>query len=440
MQSNQQVDSISAPIAKNKNKFRFHLVGLVHLPTSREYMSCAFTQKNIKLATMLMSLGHEVYMYGAKSSDPNEVIECTEFIETHTAEQIANTWGNGDNRFEIGYDWRNADFRHDFNTEKTPLTLMFNEIVIQQINARKQPDDFLIITQGVYQEPIKHGVGLFLNVEAGIGYRGSVASNYRAFESHHMQSFSYGSEHPFEDMNGSYYDRVIPNYFDGEMLRFKEEPGKRTTGYEREDQPLIQGKYALFIGRMIKRKGIITAALAAEKAGIPLVIVGQGAAVNEAGQLVPLDTPDFVLEPGNWTYFGYANAEQRENLMQNAVATFTPTEYLECFAGTHVESMLCGTPVITTDFGVFGGNTFMHGVHGFKCSTLDDFVWSLKQAETLDRYEIRRNGERFLMEQVRWDYQKWFEDLHQVYLSAVDSSVAGWHNVRAEKPDFRNHL
>jgi len=42
---------------QNKDKFRCHLLGLVHLPCSKNYLGCAFTQKNYKLAQMLLSLG-----------------------------------------------------------------------------------------------------------------------------------------------------------------------------------------------------------------------------------------------------------------------------------------------------------------------------------------------------------------------------------------------
>ena len=63
-----------------KKVYRFHMLGLVHLPCSKAYLSCAFTQKNHKLARMLLSLGHEVFYYGAEGSD----VPCTKFFETHT--------------------------------------------------------------------------------------------------------------------------------------------------------------------------------------------------------------------------------------------------------------------------------------------------------------------------------------------------------------------
>jgi glycosyltransferase involved in cell wall biosynthesis len=371
-------------------------------------MSCAFTQKNLKLPRMLLSLGHEVYFYGAEGSE----VECTKFIQTHTLKDIRQDYGDGDNRFEVGYDWTNGDFRHDFNKARNPSTLAFYGACVSEINATKKDDDFLLLTQGGYHVPIANAVGLFLTCEPGVGYRGSIRGRFRAFESAYIQNFTYGSEYPFESINGSYYDRVIPNYFDPNDIEFSD---------QKDD-------YFLFIGRMIKRKGIITAYLATQAIGAKLIIAGQGAHVDKRGYLVPNETPDFELPPGNWEYVGYTDVARRKPLMAHARATFTPTEYLECFAGTHVESMLSGTPVITTNFGVFPG-TFEEGVGGFHCNTLDDFVRAAQAVGNLDPYAVSGFAQRYLMDNVRWEYQRWFEDLYQVYLSARYPGTKGWHHI-----------
>lgn len=374
-------------------------------------MSCAFTQKNIKLSKMLMSLGHEVFFYGSEGSN----VECAEFIQTHTLSDIRKDYGDGDNRFDVGYDWTNTDFRHDFNTAKNPSTLKFYMSCIEHINKIKRPDDFLLLTQGHYQKPITDAVKLFLNCEPGIGYRGSIKGNFRAFESSYIQNFTYGSESPFECINGSYYDRVIPNYF---------EPDDFTFSSEKED-------YYFFIGRMIKRKGILTAAMACNAIGKKLIIAGQGARVHSNGHLIPNNDPDFDLAPGTWEYVGFVGIEQRKKLMSKAIATFTPTEYLECFAGTHVESMLSGTPPITTNFAVFPGTIpdCVNGKVGFRCNTLDDFVQAAIKAKDVDHQEVRKYGERFLIDNVKWEYQKWFDDLYNVWESAVDDNKKGWHRI-----------
>lgn len=394
------------------SKFTFHLLGLVHLPASKKYMSCAFTQKNVKLAKMLTSLGHTVIYYGAEGSD----LEATEIVRTHDLRDVRQAWGEGDARFEIGYDWRNVDFRHDFNSAKKPATLLFYQRAIEGIKARMAPDHFLLCTQGAYHSPIADAVKLFLTCEPGIGYRGSVRGRFRAFESSYIQNFTYGSEAPFKSINGSHYDRVIPNYFDPAEMEFSA---------EKDD-------YYLFIGRMIKRKGILIADAACRAMGKKLIIAGQGAHVNRKGQLVPNEDPDFTLEPGTWEYVGYTGIKKRKKLMSRAIATFTPTEYLECFAGTHIESMLHGTPPITTNFGVFPGTIpdCMNGVVGWRCDTLQDFVDAAQAAKYADPHQVRMYGERFLMDTVKQDFEKWFEDLYQVWESVQDPSKKAFHRLR----------
>ena len=357
---------------------------------------------------MLVSLGHEVFLYGCKSEEGPEP-ECTEFIETHTVADIRTDYGSGDNRFEIGYDWRAGEFRHDINAEAKPSTWKFRAKCIEEIERRKRPDDFLLITQGFYQKPIGDMARLDLTCEPGIGYRGSYC-RYRAFESAYIQNFTYGSEHPRQSINGSYWDRVIPNYFEADDLEYSEE----------------KGDYYLYIGRMITRKGVNTAAKVCDHIGARLLLVGQGGRVLPDGRL---QGDDFVLPAGTWEYLGYADFEKRKGLFAHAIATFVPTIYLEPFAGTHIESMLSGTPVITTDFGVFPG-TVINGVNGYRCHTLQDFVDAAHAVRDLSPEKIRASAEQYLCNNVRHQYNKWFTELHRLYESMQDPAKQAWHHIR----------
>ena len=400
------------------NKFTFHVLGLVHLPQSLSYTSCAFTQKNLKLAHMLANLGHEVYFYGSEGSDVAEYVQSDNlhFVETHSLADIRKAWGDGDNRFEVGYDWTNTDFRHDFNTGKKEATIKFYDKCIEEINKVKKPDDFLLLTQGVYHQPVSEGVNLFLKVEPGIGYRGSVKANFRGFESSFVKNFAYGSEHPFECINGSYYDRTIGNYFDNNDFEFSDK----------------KENYLLYIGRMIKRKGLMTAYLIAEETGIPLKIAGQGAHVLPDGSLEAITNSDFHMPKGNWEYLGFADIPTRKRLLAKAQATIVATEYLEPFGGTHVESMLSGTPAITTNFSVFEETIpdYLDGKVGFRCNTLNDFVEAARKSKDVDHKFVRQYAEKFLMDNIKWVYQRWFEDLHDVWESATDTTKLGWHRIR----------
>jgi glycosyltransferase involved in cell wall biosynthesis len=370
------------------------------------------------MAKMLTGLGHEVFFYGAEGSDVEEYCNSDKlhFVQTHTLADIRADYGTGYNLPDadgLGYPWRTMDFKHDFHKDpKMNSTIKFYANASNAINSTKKPDDFLLCTEGIYHKPIADSVKLFLTVEPGIGYRGSVPSMYRGFESPYIQNFTYGSEHPLQSMNGNYYDRVIPNYFDPNDIEYsdKKEP------------------YYLFIGRLIRRKGILTAYHAAKAVGAKLIIAGQGGYITAEGHLIDNHPQEFdIPNDSDWEYVGYADVEKRKKLMAHATAVFTPTEYLECFAGTHVEAMLSGTPPITTDFGVFPYTIpdNLNGVVGFRCNTLQDFVDAAKKASFMKEREhryIADYGGRFLMDKVRWDFQKWFEDLYNLYESAVDEN------------------
>lgn len=387
-------------------KFRFHMLGLVHLPASKEYLSCAFTQKNIKLSKMLTDMGHEVIYYGAEGSNG---ITASKIVKTHTLADIRRDYGTGDNRFELGYDWRNTDFKHDFNTEKKSSTLKYYVNATEHINKIKRPDDFLLCTQGYYFKPIADAVKLFLTCESGIGYRGSVKGWWRAFESSYIQNYTYGHEGQLACINGSYYDRVIPNYFDPADIKYSEK----------------KGDYFLFIGRIIKRKGILTAYLTSKAVGSKLIIAGQGGRIHPDGSLSDSDPTEFTIpHDSDWEYIGFADLKLRKSLMAHAKAVFVPTEYLEIFGGVHIEAMLSGTPVITTDFGVFP-QTVRNGVNGFRCNTLQDFVNAANYVDFLSPEVIRKSAEQYLTSRVSIQYQKWFSDLYQVYLS-TDGKTKGW--------------
>lgn len=395
-------------------KYRFHILGLVHLPVTRHFMACAFTQKIYKMCKMMKSLGHEVILYGAENSD--ETI-CDRLVVTHSLSDIRQEWGEGwnldwDSGLSIGYDWEKTSFRHDFNSDATPTTEKFFATTSNAISATKKDSDFLLLSMGQYQKSVADSVGLKLTCEPGIGYRGSWPGNLRAFESAYLQNFTYGSEHPRKSIDGKYLDRVIPNYFEEEDFHFQP---------EKDD-------YCFYIGRMITRKGVWTAVRATEKAGVRLILAGQR-------------DPEISVEslPPHCEFVGHVGPQERASLMGHARLVFVPTVYLEAFGGVNVEAQLCGTPVATTSFGVFP-ETVQDGKTGFLCNTLDDFVQAIYRAERLDSAYIRQRAERYLTNNIRWEYQRWFDDIFDWYRSVETGQSIGFNRIREELPPWRKRL
>jgi glycosyltransferase involved in cell wall biosynthesis len=351
---------------------------------------------------MLLSKGHKVRVYGVGYTDIEH--KNFEFIPVVSMSDVVKEWGIGDNRFELGYDHSKIGFQHDLNKNPTITTKKFRENAINEINKRKKDDDFLLLSQGCYHKPIADAVNLYLTCEPGIGYRGSYA-RFRAFESNFLQAFTYGSEHPRQSINGNFYDRVIPNYFDPEDFEFGE-----------------KGEYLFFIGRLIHRKGITIASKVAEHLKKKLYVAGQG-------QLKDVGITSKYVE-----HIGTLGVKERKKWLSKASVSFVPTTYLEPFGGVAVEAMLSGTPVISTNFGVFP-ETVKNGLSGYRCDTMQDFVDNTKKAMKLDRKKVREWAEQYLMENVNELFEKWWRELHDLYLSTKDSNKKAFNKI--EKLDAK---
>lgn len=358
-------------------KPRIHVTALPHTETTREYEWCAFTSKTRKFATMMHDAGYDVRLY---SGEVNESI-VTEHIPVVTRAEQAEWFGNR-------YDW-SRDVFNEFDPE-LPWWQAMNTRAIKAIRERAEPGDILAMTMGGSQRVIADAVGdlgLF-PVETGIGYQG-VWAPYRVYESyawmHHIAGL-------WKDDDVKFFQTVIPNFFEPEAFPM----GKQ------------DGDYYLFIGRYIRRKGVQIASEATQRIGAKLVMAGQGVIDRGEHRFKGID---IELEGEHLSHVGVADVKKRAELMGAAKAVFVPTIYLEPFGGVHVEAMMCGTPVITTDYGAFT-ETFTDGVHGFRCHTLAEFAEAALKAETLDREVIREHAvKNYNLDVVGKRYDTYFKRL-----------------------------
>ncbi len=373
---------------------RFHVPGLPHTVTNSRYIHCAFTQKVFKLCKMLKSLGHEVYHYGCEGSDP----ECTEHIDVVTEEYRKQFYPD---------DWH--DKHWDYNI-KDDCHKRFYKNTIKAIKERHQSHDFFLASWGFGHKEIADVLGhSVLTIEPGIGYKDTF-SRYRVFESYTWMQHVYGrgmlndkgQRKTLDD--GAYFDAVIPNYFDPNDFDY--------TPDEKED-------YFLFLGRVIKRKGIDILLELAKATGIHIKIAGQGK------WEIPHPTRGEKIE-----LVGFADVVKRRSLFSKAKGLIIPTIYLEPFGGVSIESLISGTPVICTDWGVFP-ETIPHGIVGYRCRTLDHFVWAVQNIENIQP-EVCRNYalKNYSLERVATMYQEYFEMVSTLW------DKEGWYKINPK----RRHL
>ena len=370
---------------------RFHIVALPHTQTNKIHTACAFTMKILHFCHMMKSLGHTVFHYGTEGSE----VACDEHVQIISRSEQEGFFGKHDGNALYSADW----------SGKADYWKLTSDRAAAAINQRKQSRDFACFAFGNVQQALAEQISKdVLVVETGIGYNGTFAQ-YRVFESYAHMHKIWGAEGGF-DPDGRNCDVVIPNFFDPTDYGFKAR----------------KGDYYLYLGRLIKRKGIQVAVETCKRIGAKLKIAGQGCLKTEnlPGGGQRLYCADGEVYEGNIEYVGCAIGEQRANLYQNAIATFVPTLYLEPFGGVNVESQLAGTPAITSDFGAFP-ETVEHGKTGYCCRTLDQFVWAAKKAHTLDPFYIRERAiARYAMENVKWRYESYFKQLHDLW-------TAGWY-------------
>lgn len=324
-------------------------------------------------------LGHEVIFYGVEGSE----VECDEFVQVSPQQVLTQVYGK--------YDWHKQQFKYDSNDYAHKV---FNRKAIAEITLRQQPRDFLLVTMGLHHKPIADAVPEMIVVEAGVGYEG-IFANYRVFESYAWMHYLYGK---YNVADGGFTDCVIPNYFDESEFEFRDH----------------KENYFLYLGRVIKRKGITIAIEAAKAAGMKLKVAGQ-LSTNEADK-VDMEGVEFV---------GFADHEKRRELMAGARALFVPTYYIEPFGGVVVEANLSGTPVITTDWGAFS-ETVAHGVNGYRARTLGEFIWAMKNVDKLDPKKIRQYAlDNYSLERCAAQYQAYFEQLSMLW-------DKGWYDTSEE--------
>lgn len=367
---------------------RFHVLSLPHTQVTKEFNLCAYTEKVRKFCNMMTDRGHEVFLYSAGEKTD---ARCTEHITVLTSDEQQEYFG--------GVDWKKDFFPivWDYNLDYWKIT---NARSIAEIAKRKQKKDIICIIAGVCQKPVADAFPYIQNVEFGVGYEG-VFSNNKVFESYAHMHFVYGI---MGKRDGIWFDSVIPNYFDPKDFKFSK---------KKDD-------YYLYIGRLVRRKGVEIASDVCKTIGKKLIIAGQG--VIEYIPNKKLVTKEFTIEGDHFEYVGTVNIKERSKLMSKAKAVFLPTHYLEPFGGTSIEPMFCGTPTITTDWGAFSEN-IIHGKTGYRARTVGEFIWAAQNVDKLNSKEIQKYAiDNFSIDRAAELYEAYFTQILSLWEDGFYSS------------------
>lgn len=382
-------------------KFTFHVLGLPHLPVSKEFNACAYTQKVFNFCKMMTRRGHDVTLYAPEGSNA----PCTAFVQTISKAEQAAMFGV--------YDWQKEMFKIVWDS-KLPYWSVTNLRAAAEISVRGKKGDIVCVVGGSCQKPLSDALDhdKFSVTEPFIGYAG-VFSRFQVFESYTHQALVARSL--TGDPNGNNYHDVVPVYFDPED--FPEGAG--------------DGDYYLYIGRLIIRKGINVAEAVCKAMGKKLLIAGQGVKHWDAEKKILVTEENQTFQGDHLEYVGYADVVKRAALMGGAIATFAPTQYIEPGGNTSVEPQACGTPVLAANYGCFAQQV-VNGVTGFRPTTLEEWIYCAKKAATLDRKKIREVAmNTYSLDAVAPLFEEYFTRVYNLNMKE------GWMTLNPDRQEWR---
>ena len=343
-----------------------HLIGIFHTVHNQAYSHCAFTGKALRFSKMMRMYGYNVIEYANAGSESEATEKVVMLNEKEVAEYLQQD---------------KKDFHGNLAATGTPHHTLFEERLRAAIRTRIQPGDLVCHPFGHSHSILLHDLPENLHVETGIGYPTLMHGSLRIFESYAWRHYHCAKE----DRQGTNYEWVIPNYFDIEDWAPRYEPGK----------------YLAFLGRITGCKGLDTIVEIAKYIGDKKIILcGQG-------DPTPWQHP-------NIEYWGPLSGTQRSEFMRNAICSLMPTTFIEPFGGSGVEGMLCGTPLIATDYGAFT-ETVIEGITGFRCKTLWDWLDAIEAIDSVDRKMVAKVARStYSLEACGAKYDKAFRQIYEL--------------------------
>jgi glycosyltransferase involved in cell wall biosynthesis len=182
----------------------------------------------------------------------------------------------------------------------------------------------------------------------------------------------------------------VHNCFDPTTLSFQTRSGIYTDGPASGDRPLGGNDrgYVTWLGKIVPDKGTHEAILAAQEAGEHFIFGGIVEKYDKRSvdyfhtKVKPLIDDDQVV------YLGPLDVQAKNKLMGNAKAFLNPIAWEEPFGMVIIESMACGTPVISYNRGA-AAELIKHGKNGFLVKNRKEMVKAIARVEAIKRKDCR---------------------------------------------------
>lgn len=258
----------------------------------------------------------------------------------------------------------------------------FDKKLREELFPRYNPTIDIVCWPFGNTHPELHKILSGLHIETGIGYPNTFLP-YRVFESFAWLHYHCGKA----GSHGSPYSWVVPNYFDLDDWK----------------PSFVPGKYLLYFGRIDACKGLHTVLEIAQRTDQTVVLCGQG------------DPTPWTSKCDKLVYIPPVTGAARSELLRNATALLMPTNFVEPFGGSGVEGLLCGTPLLASDFGAFT-ETVQNGLNGYRCKTLGDWLEATEIVGVLNRERIAQESRhKYALETCGKQYDRIFKQMHDLH-------------------------
>ncbi|HZN16134.1 MAG TPA: glycosyltransferase family 4 protein [Acidimicrobiales bacterium] len=168
------------------------------------------------------------------------------------------------------------------------------------------------------------------------------------------------------------------------------------------------GGFGLFLGRMSPDKGAHRAVVAANKAGVPLIMIGK---MREAWEFEYFEEYVKPHLSDSVQYLGEVPHEQKVELLADAKALLFPIRWNEPFGMVMIEAMACGTPVIAYPEGA-APEVVDNGRTGLLVNSEDEMADALGRIDEIDRAGCRAAVEGyFSTDRMVAEHVALFEDI-----------------------------
>lgn len=169
-----------------------------------------------------------------------------------------------------------------------------------------------------------------------------------------------------------------------------------------------KGDYLLFLGRLSEQKGVDMAIKVARKLKKKLILAGK--LVSRDDKFTKKHIEPF-LDDENITYLGEVRGRKKLKLLRNAQALIQPNRVFEACSNSIIESLACGTPVITFDSGS-NKELVENNKTGFIVKDEREMKEAIKKIDKIDRKDCREAvEENFSQEKMVAGYIKVYEKI-----------------------------